>query len=140
MEEVGWEPDPHDRRPLYLQIAADVQRSILRRNAEQAAIGRTAKEMAAQYRVTDTTMLRALRVLREVGLIELRRGRGVRVLSSAGTCGVASSVHRSLAEAHRAGVSEQDIIAMYRMIANGNPQPPHASGGAACNCCGSRTD
>lgn len=96
--------------------------------------------MAAQYRVTDTTMLRALRVLREIGLIELRRGSGVRVLGSAGQFDVASRVQRSLAEAHRYGVSERDIVAMYRLIATGDPQPPHAGDGTACRCCDSRTD
>jgi GntR family transcriptional regulator len=64
---------------LHEQVAAELRRAI---SEEQARAGERlppAQDLAAVLGVNRNTVLRALRVLRDEGLLEFRRGRGVTV-------------------------------------------------------------
>lgn len=68
--------DPVD---LYEQVAAEIRRAIAEGEAKPGERLPPAKDLAAILEVNTNTVLRALRLLREEGLLEFRRGRGISV-------------------------------------------------------------
>ncbi len=70
--------DRGDLTDLYEQVAAEIRRSSGRRGEARRATT-PSEDLAAVLGVNTNTVLRALRVLREEGLLEFRRGRGITV-------------------------------------------------------------
>src|SRR5829696_10297755 len=68
--------DPTD---LYEQVAAEIRRAIADGEAEPGERLPPAKDLAAILDVNTNTVLRSLRMLRDEGLLEFRRGRGISV-------------------------------------------------------------
>jgi len=68
--------DPTD---LYEQVAGEIRRAIADGEAKPGERLPPAKDLAAELGVNTNTVLRALRVLRDEGLLEFRRGRGISV-------------------------------------------------------------
>ena len=68
--------DPTD---LYQQVAAEIRRAIADGEARPGERLPPAKDLAAILGVNSNTVLRALRLLRDEGLLEFRRGRGISV-------------------------------------------------------------
>ena len=71
--------DRHDPTDLYEQVAGEIRRAIAEGEAKPGERLPPAKDLAAVLGVNTNTVLRALRVLREEGLLEFRRGRGISV-------------------------------------------------------------
>ena len=68
--------DPTD---LYEQVAAEIRRAIADGEAKPGERFPPAKDLAAVLGVNTNTVLRSLRLLRDEGLLEFRRGRGISV-------------------------------------------------------------
>jgi GntR family transcriptional regulator len=68
--------DPTD---LYEQVAAEIRRAITDGEAKPGERLPPAKDLAAVLDVNTNTVLRSLRLLRDEGLLEFRRGRGISV-------------------------------------------------------------
>jgi DNA-binding GntR family transcriptional regulator len=68
--------DPTD---LYEQVAAEIRRAIADGEAKSGERLPPAKDLAAILGVNTNTVLRSLRLLRDEGLLEFRRGRGISV-------------------------------------------------------------
>ena len=68
--------DPTD---LYEQVAAEIRRAIADGEATPGERLPPAKDLAAILGVNTNTVLRSLRLLRDEGLLEFRRGRGISV-------------------------------------------------------------
>lgn len=68
--------DPTD---LYEQVAAEIRRAIADGEANPGERLPPAKDLADVLEVNTNTVLRALRILRDEGLLEFRRGRRVTV-------------------------------------------------------------
>src|SRR6184192_1402702 len=64
---------------LHEQVAAEIRRAISDGEAKPGERLPPAKDLAGELGVNTNTVLRALRVLREEGLLEFRRGRGISV-------------------------------------------------------------
>src|ERR1700746_343627 len=71
--------DPSDPTPLHEQVAAELRRAIAEGQASPGERLPPAMDLAAVLGVNRNTVLRALRLLREEGLVEFRRGRGITV-------------------------------------------------------------
>jgi DNA-binding GntR family transcriptional regulator len=68
--------DPTD---LYEQVAAEIRRAIADGEAKPGERLPPAKDLAAILGVNTNTVLRSMRLLRDEGLLEFRRGRGISV-------------------------------------------------------------
>jgi GntR family transcriptional regulator len=71
--------DKSDSTDLYEQVAAEIRRAIADGEAKRGERLPPAKDLAAVLGVNTNTVLRALRELRDEGLLEFRRGRGISV-------------------------------------------------------------
>src|ERR1700704_6202204 len=71
--------DRSDSTPLHDQVAAQIRRAIADGEAKPGERLPPARDLAAVMAVNTNTVLRALRALREEGLLEFRRGRGITV-------------------------------------------------------------
>jgi GntR family transcriptional regulator len=68
--------------PLYEQAAAEIRRAIADGEAKPGERLPPAQDLAAVLGVNTNTVLRALRALRDEGLLEFRRGRGITVAAT----------------------------------------------------------
>jgi GntR family transcriptional regulator len=71
--------DRDDPFELHEQVAAEIRRAIADGEAKPGERLPPAKDLAAVLGVNTNTVLRALRQLRDEGLLDFRRGRGIRV-------------------------------------------------------------
>lgn len=71
--------DADEPTPLHEQVAAEIRRAIAEGEAGAGDRLPPAHDLAAVLGVNRNTVLRALRDLRDEGLLEFRRGRGVTV-------------------------------------------------------------
>jgi GntR family transcriptional regulator len=75
--------DPSSSVDLHEQVAAAIRRAIADGEAGPGDRLPPARDLAAVLEVNPNTVLRSLRSLRDEGLLEFRRGRGVTVSADA---------------------------------------------------------
>src|SRR5215469_12851738 len=97
--------DPGDPTPLHEQVAAELRRAIAEGQASPGERLPPAMDLAAVLGVNRNTVLRAMRMLREEGLVEFRRGRGSTVLTRA---------RELLAFARQHGYRRDDLIEIFQ--------------------------
>jgi GntR family transcriptional regulator len=79
---IGVKIDRTEPTELYEQVAAEIRRAIADGEAKPGERLPPARDLAAVLEVNTNTVLRALRLLRDEGLLEFRRGRGITVAGS----------------------------------------------------------
>ena len=104
--------DRNDRTDLYEQVAAEIRRSIAEGEALPGDRLPPAKDLAAVLDVNTNTVLRALRLLREEGLLEFRRGRGISVTAVPERGAVLQRTRELVAFARQQGYSTKELIDM----------------------------
>lgn len=108
--------DRTDRMPLHEQVAADIRRAIAEGEAAPGERIPQAKDLASVLGVNTNTVLRALRMLRDEGLVELGRGRRIVVAGSPQRGAVLARV-RDLLEFGRAqGYRRDELIVMMEQL------------------------
>lgn len=109
--------DRLDPALLHDQVAAEIRRSIADGEAAQGERLPPAKDIAAVLKVNTNTVLRALRVLRDEGLLEFRRGQGVKVAGSPQRGIVLEQVRELLGVARRHGYRPEELVELIRELA-----------------------
>jgi GntR family transcriptional regulator len=104
--------DPAEPTPLYLQVAAEIRRAIAEGEAGPGARLALAKDMAKVLGVNTNTVLRALRALRDEGLLEFRRGRGITVAGTPQRGAVVRRVNDLVEFARTHGYRRDELIGM----------------------------
>lgn len=103
--------DDTDRRPLHEQVASGLRRAIAEGQAGDHLP--PAGDLAAALDVNTNTVLRALRALRDEGLLEFRRGRGIRIASQGETRGrFVEQLRALLRDAEHCGYGRADVVKM----------------------------
>jgi GntR family transcriptional regulator len=110
--------DRADPALLHDQVAGEIRRAIAEGEALPGQRLPPARDLAAVLGVNTNTVLRALRLLRDEGLLEFRRGRGVTVAGGA----VARSIVLSKAEelvrvARGQGYRKADLVKLIERLA-----------------------
>ena len=106
--------DRSDPTLLHEQVAAAIRRSIADGEAPAGDRLPPARDMAAVLGVNPNTVLRALRLLRDEGLVEFRRGQGVRVAGSPRRGIVVSQARELLRLARHHGYRQDELIEMIK--------------------------
>ena len=95
---------------LHEQVAAEIRRAIADREAKPGERLPPAKDFAAVLGVNTNTVLRALRQLRDEGLLEFRRGRGVTVTATAERGAVVAQARDLVQFARRQGYNVSELV------------------------------
>jgi GntR family transcriptional regulator len=103
--------------PLHEQVAAAVRRAIADGEARSGERLPPARDLAAVLGVNANTVFRALRTLRDEGLVEFRRGRGVSVTGIAPERSPVVAKARELVEvARRYGYRPEELAAIIEQV------------------------
>lgn len=102
--------DPNDPTNLHEQVAAEIRRAIGEGEAKPGKRLPPAKDLAAVIGVNTNTVLRALRTLRDEGLLEFRRGRGVTVSATPERGAVVAKARELLGFARQHGYGLREVI------------------------------
>jgi DNA-binding transcriptional regulator YhcF (GntR family) len=103
--------------PLHEQVAAAVRRAIAEGEAGPGERLPPARDLAAVLGVNANTVFRALRTLREEGLVEFRRGKGVSVTGAAPQRSAVVAMARELvAMARRYGYRREELAAIIEQV------------------------
>jgi GntR family transcriptional regulator len=97
---------------LHDQVAAEIRRAIAEGEAGPGERLPLVKDIAAVLGVNKNTVLRAMHILRDEGLLEFNRGRGITVTGTAEKSAVLSQVHDLVDFARHHGYRREDIIEM----------------------------
>ena len=104
--------DRDDPALLHEQVAAQIRRAIAAGEARPGDRLPPARHLAAVMNVNTNTVLRAARLLRDEGLLELRQGRGIRVTGTPARCTVLAEVAELVKLARRHGYTRTDLARM----------------------------
>jgi GntR family transcriptional regulator len=102
--------------PLHDQVAGQIRRAIADGEAAPGERLPPARDLAAVLGVNTNTVLRALRLLRDEGLLDFTRGRGVSVAGTPEHGAVLTRTRELLRFARRHGYGREDVLAMIRTI------------------------
>jgi GntR family transcriptional regulator len=104
--------DRGDPTDLYEQVAGEIRRAIADGEAKPGDRLPPARDLAAVLDVNTNTVLRALRVLRDEGLLEFRRGRGISVAGTPERGAVVQRATELVEFARRHGYRVDELVAI----------------------------
>jgi GntR family transcriptional regulator len=108
--------DRRDPTLLHEQVAAEIRRAIADGEASPGERIPQAKDLAAELGVNTNTVLRALRVLRDEGVVEMGRGRSIRVTGRPDRGVVALKMKELVEVARQHGYRREDLVAMLQKM------------------------
>ncbi|TMM22968.1 MAG: GntR family transcriptional regulator [Actinobacteria bacterium] len=110
--------DRNERVGLHEQAAAELRRAIAEGEALPGERLPPARDLAAVLGVNRNTVLRALRLLRDEGLLEFRRGRGITVAGTSERGAVVAQARELVAFARRQGYRREELIQIIEALAD----------------------
>src|ERR1700721_2080118 len=110
------EVDRTETTPLHDQVAAEIRRAIAEGEAGPGERLPLAKDMAAVLGVNKNTVLRALHILREEGLLDFQRGRGIRGAGTPQHGAVVKRVRELIEFCRLQGYRRDEIIRMIERL------------------------
>jgi len=109
---LGLRIDRDDPALLHEQIAAQIRDAIAAGEARPGDRLPPARHLAAVMHVNTNTVLRALRLLRDEGLLELRQGHGIRVTGTPQRSAVLAKVAELVQLGRRDGYTRAELVRM----------------------------
>ncbi|MGZ4250230.1 MAG: GntR family transcriptional regulator [Solirubrobacteraceae bacterium] len=113
---VSVKVDQTDPTSLHEQVAAEIRRAIADGEAKAGERLPPAKDLAAIIGVNTNTVLRALRTLRDEGLLEFRRGRGITITGEAERGAVMARARELVTFARHRGYERAELIRIIESI------------------------
>src|SRR6187551_3227714 len=113
----GVKIDRQDPTLLHTQVAGEIRRAIADGEAKPGERLPPAKDLAAVLDVNTNTVLRALRELRDEGLLEFRRGRGISVAGTPERSAVVAQAHALVEFARRQGYRVDELVEIIETVA-----------------------
>jgi GntR family transcriptional regulator len=101
---------------LHLQVAAEIRRAIADGEAKPGERLPPARDLAAVLGVNANTALRALRVLRDEGLLEFRRGRGIHVAGTPERGAVVARARELVRFARQQGYHVDELVRIIESV------------------------
>src|SRR6476659_6479182 len=108
--------DRQDPTDLYEQVAGEIRRAIAEGEAKPGERLPPAKDLAAVLGVNTNTVLRSLRLLREEGLLEFRRGRGISVAGTPERGAVVQQAKELITFARRQGYQLDELVKIIEQV------------------------
>jgi DNA-binding FadR family transcriptional regulator len=102
--------DRHEPLALHDQVAAEIRKAIAEGEAAPGERLPLAKDIAAVLGVNKNTVLRAMHILRDEGLLDFRRGRGVTVVGASERGILVTSAREFLSFARQYGYRRADVL------------------------------
>ena len=115
--------DRRDPADLHEQVAAEIRRAIADGEATPGDRLPPARDLAAVLSVNTNTVLRALRVLRDEGLLEFRRGRRVTVAGTPERGEVLARARDLVKLGQRHGYRLDELLALVEAVGSAGPPP-----------------
>ena len=106
----------NDALDLHEQVAGEIRRAIADGEAKPGERLPPARDLAAVLGVNTNTVLRALRALRDEGLLEFRRGRGITVLATPEQGAVIEQARELVEFARRHGYHVDELIQVIQTV------------------------
>jgi len=101
---------------LHDQVAAEIRRAIADGEAGPGERLPLARDMAAVLGVNKNTVLRALRILRDEGLLDFQRGRGITVAGTPERTAVVNRVRELVEYCRSQGYRPDEVIQMIETL------------------------
>jgi GntR family transcriptional regulator len=102
----------NDPVSLHDQVAAEIRRAIAEGEAVQGERLPPAVDLASELGVNKNTVIRALHILRNEGLLDFTRGRGVRVVGTPQRGAVIVRIGDLLDFARSQGYRRDEVVAL----------------------------
>jgi GntR family transcriptional regulator len=106
--------------PLHDQVAAEIRRAIAEGEAGPGDRLPLAKDLAAVLGVNKNTVIRALHILRDEGLLDFTRGRGVTVAGTSERSAVIERIRELLEFARRHGYRPDEVVRLIETVSGGS--------------------
>ena len=118
--------DPNDPTPIYVQIMDEVRRALVLGTLAPDDALPSVRQLAIELRVNPNTVAQAYRELERQGVVHVRRGQGTYVSKTRRNGTERRSLARAVAtralrDAHRHGLSVDELIEALRTAANQHP-------------------
>jgi GntR family transcriptional regulator len=101
---------------LHEQVAGEIRRAIAEGEAKPGERLPPARDLAAELGVNRNTVLRALRQLRDEGLLEFRRGRGITVAATPDHGAVLVQARELVSLARKHGYRRDELVRIIESI------------------------
>ncbi len=108
--------DREEATALHEQVAAEIRRAIAEGEARPGERLPPARDLAAVLGVNANTVFRALRMLRDEGLLEFRRGHGITVAGSPERGAVLARVRELVQFARQQGFRREELLQMIEQL------------------------
>jgi GntR family transcriptional regulator len=110
------EVDRSEPVALHLQVAAEIRRAIADGEATEGERLPPAIDLAAVLGVNKNTVIRALHVLRDEGVLDFTRGRGIRVVATPARSALLTKVNELVLLAREQGYRKDELASMILLV------------------------
>jgi len=113
---LSMEVNRNEATALHVQVAAEIRRSITEGEILQGERLPPVVDLATVLGVNKNTVIRAMHQLRDEGLLDFTRGRGIRVVGTPQKSALLVRISELLEYARNEGYRVDDVVSMMRSV------------------------